>query len=55
MTDNWFADLGILFRLPRPCRVRNIKTGRLEKTTDGEVLDLELTGRESCWFALLQP
>ena len=39
------------FKLPRPCRVRNLKSGRWEKTA-GDVLPLDLNGRESCWFEL---
>ena len=39
------------FRLPYPCRVVNLKTGREEKTRDG-ILPLKMSAGETCQFAL---
>ena len=39
------------FRLPFPCRVTNVKSGR-EEPTRGGVLPLTLTAGETCWFLL---
>ena len=39
------------FRLPFPCRVVNLKTGREEKTRDG-ILPLKMSAGETCQFAL---
>lgn len=39
------------FKLPRPCAVTNLRTGRPESVQNG-VLPLDLTVGETCWFAL---
>jgi len=39
------------FRLPRPCRVTNLKTGR-EVDAPGGVLTLDLTAGETRWYGL---
>ena len=42
------------FRLPRPCRVTNLKTGR-EVDAPGGVLALDLTAGETRWYGLDVP
>ena len=39
------------FRLPRSCRVVNLRSGKEEQSFDG-VMKLELTAGETCWFLL---
>ena len=39
------------FRMPYPCRVRNLKTGLPEEVSDG-VVTLRLTAGETCRFRL---
>ena len=42
------------FRLPFPCSVVNLKSGRVEPQANGE-MPLELTAGETCWFRLDSP
>ena len=39
------------FVLPRPCKVRNLRSGRYEKVLDGCVT-VSLSAGETCWFEL---
>ena len=39
------------FKLPFPCRVVNVKSGKEEATSNG-VLPLNLTAGETCWFRI---
>ena len=39
------------FRLPRPCRVVNLRSGKVETVEDGAV-PVELSAGETCWFEL---
>ena len=39
------------FRLPFPAKVVNVKSG-LEEKTEKDVLPLEMSAGETCWFRL---
>ena len=39
------------FRLPRPCRVVNLRNGK-EETVDNGAVAIELSAGETCWFEL---